>query len=149
MIVARGLGRGAYFGAIVAVGLCITTPPAEAVVTHTQVYGGKYRDDVSREIVEKQWELIELRKAREETDRQPDETAPAKPIENDAGQAASPSVFIEYPLARLLTDQVDTVEIIKPAELVASQADDDKAKKAALLRKRQDEEALLMILLNL
>jgi hypothetical protein len=42
MIVARGLGRSAYLGAIVATGLCITAPtPVEA--ESTQVYGGSDR----------------------------------------------------------------------------------------------------------
>jgi len=46
-------------------------PQPEAADKPTQVYGGKYRDEVSREIVEKQWELVELRKAGAEIDRKP------------------------------------------------------------------------------
>jgi hypothetical protein len=139
-----------HVGAVVAVGLCITTPtPVEA--ESTQVYGGKYREDVSREIVEKQWELVELRKAGAEIERKPDKQGATTELlatdsSGDASQATAPALSIEYPFN--LRAEVAPIETVKPVELVASQPD-EKAKKAALLRKRQDEEALLMILLNL
>jgi len=142
--------RGALFAGALFSGL-LFGPQPEAADKPTQVYGGKYREDVSREIVEKQWELVELRKAGDKIERKPDKQGATTELLatdslGDASQATAPSVSIEYPFARLDSDQ--SVEVIKPVELAASQVD-DKAKKAALLRKRQDEEALLMILLNL
>jgi len=141
---------GVGFGALAVASIGLLAPaPVEAEIT--QVYGGKYRDEVSREIIEKQWELVELRKAHVEIERKPDNQGATTELlasnsAVDTSQATAPAVSIEYPFN--LRAEVAPIETVKPAELVASQAE-DKAKKAALLRKRQDEEALLMILLNL
>jgi hypothetical protein len=146
VIVTRGLGRSAFVGAIVAVGLGIGASEHVEASVPSDIYGSGIvkREDVSIDYVRDLWELQELRlKGRIEPE--PEIVGQVAPAESHA--ASNPFVAdndVSAPIAL-------AIEPVQDSSLAADgdQIDADTAKAAHAAKLKRNKAALLLILAEL